>query len=182
MRQEFALLRQLVEKMRKDNSDFRQIYQHNSDWNRKREETKSADLSLILTNWSKLRLLLLITPAAHWLAENVLLTVGGRSPKKLIRHIQGVHEVWWKLLACRSEAVRQHPHLRNVDEEVLRNTVIEWFHGSRDRYGRVRGKRKDVVQGGALDFLNSEDTEPAEYEAGSSHYEHPFITEPNSEQ
>ncbi|VDK47937.1 unnamed protein product [Dibothriocephalus latus] len=55
-------------------------------------------------------------------------------------------------------AVRQNQHLRNVDENVIRNTVIGWFHGSRDRYGGMRGKRKDVVQGGYLDLLNSEAT------------------------
>ncbi|VDN39942.1 unnamed protein product, partial [Dibothriocephalus latus] len=56
------------------------------------------------------------------------------------------------------EAVRQHPNLRNVDEKVVRHTVIEWFHGSRDHYSGVRGKRKDVVQGDFLDLLNSDDT------------------------
>ncbi|VDN16924.1 unnamed protein product [Dibothriocephalus latus] len=80
----------------------------------------------------------------------------------------------------RSEAIRQHPDLHNVDENVVRNTIIEIFHGSRDRYGGVRGKQRYVFHGGFLELLNSEDTEPAnldEFRASTSVYEQPSIPE-----
>ncbi|VDN37406.1 unnamed protein product [Dibothriocephalus latus] len=110
-------------------------------------------------------------------------TYSGAAKNKMSFSGSPLHAVFcgrFTFVSRRSEAVRQHPHLRNVDDDVVRNTVIEWFHGSRDRYGGVRGKRKDVVQGGFLDLLNSANTETATLHAcepSTSEYEKPSILE-----
>ncbi|VDN33425.1 unnamed protein product [Dibothriocephalus latus] len=99
-----------------------------------------------------------------------LIKIGGRDEKDIIRSILSrilgpplILQFTYSRAAKNKmsfigKAVRQHPDLRTVDEKFVRNTIIEWFHGSRDRYGGVRGKRRDVVHGGFLELLNSEDT------------------------
>ncbi|BHF62519.1 hypothetical protein SprV_0200550100 [Sparganum proliferum] len=64
-----------------------------------------------------------------------------------------------------SDAIRLNPTVGGCGHEMVRKTVINWFHGSRDRYGG-RAKRRETIGGTSEDtrcptLPPSEDTEPA---------------------
>nr|VZI51808.1 unnamed protein product [Spirometra erinaceieuropaei] len=73
------------------------------------------------------------------------------------------------LFSVLSDAIRCNEQYRSCHSEVIRQTAIEWFHGTRDRYGG-RAKRRRVADMGSLEHSTSsfelsqtisEDTEPA---------------------
>ncbi|BHF62458.1 hypothetical protein SprV_0200544000 [Sparganum proliferum] len=64
-----------------------------------------------------------------------------------------------------SDSIRLNPTVGGCGHEMVRKTVINWFHGSRDRYGG-RAKRRETLGGTSEDtrcptLPPSEDTEPA---------------------
>nr|VZI49378.1 unnamed protein product [Spirometra erinaceieuropaei] len=68
-------------------------------------------------------------------------------------------------------AIRLNPTFGDCAREMIRKTVIDWLHGSRDRYGG-QAKRQEAIGGTSDDarcpiLSLSEDTEPA-VEAGTS--------------
>nr|VZI26738.1 unnamed protein product [Spirometra erinaceieuropaei] len=86
-----------------------------------------------------------------------LVLVGGRNNKEFVRNILS--------------AIRLNPIFGDCGQEMVRKTVIDWFHGSRDRYGG-RAKRREAI-GGTSDDARCptlppfEETEPA-VDAGTS--------------
>nr|VZI30911.1 unnamed protein product [Spirometra erinaceieuropaei] len=78
-------------------------------------------------------------------------------------------EIGSPLFSVLSDAIRCNEQYRSCHSEVIRQTAIEWFHGTRDRYGG-RAKRRRVADMGSLEHSTSsfelsqtisEDTEPA---------------------
>nr|VZI27459.1 unnamed protein product [Spirometra erinaceieuropaei] len=70
-----------------------------------------------------------------------------------------------------ADAIRLNPIFGDCGHEMVRKTVIDWFHGSRDRYGG-RAKRQKAIGGTSDDtrcptLPPSEETEPA-VDAGTS--------------
>nr|VZI48931.1 unnamed protein product [Spirometra erinaceieuropaei] len=58
------------------------------------------------------------------------------------------------LFSVLSDAIRCNEQYRSCHSEVIRQTAIEWFHGTRDRYGG-RAKRRRVADMGSLEHSTS---------------------------
>ncbi|BHF58440.1 hypothetical protein SprV_0100139200 [Sparganum proliferum] len=96
-----------------------------------------------------------------------LSTVGGRTEKEFIRNL--LTSLMGPPLCQTFYAIRNNSQYRGSHPEIIRQTTIEWFHGTRDRYGG-RAKRRRTADMGTLEgslssqeysVSISEDTEPA---------------------
>nr|VZI31148.1 unnamed protein product [Spirometra erinaceieuropaei] len=93
-----------------------------------------------------------------------LAMVGGRSVKDFVRNLltaligpplcntfcwRGGSKEKRSFLACPlfsivNDAIDQNPRFSNCNREVLRLTAINWFHGSKDRYGGRSRRRRNI--------------------------------------
>nr|VZI43682.1 unnamed protein product [Spirometra erinaceieuropaei] len=55
----------------------------------------------------------------------------------------GENDAFWNALGGKRNAIRLNPTFGDCAHEMIRKTVIDWFHGSRDRYGG-RAKRREA--------------------------------------
>nr|VZI05932.1 unnamed protein product [Spirometra erinaceieuropaei] len=102
-----------------------------------------------------------------------LSTVGGRTEKEFVRNLltallgpplcqtfcwAGSNDkksfVGSPLFSVLSDAIRCNEQYRSCHSEVIRQTAIEWFHGTRDRYGGRAKRRRvaDMVVGVAFEL------------------------------